>query len=141
VQSYKHEAPTRELLTIDGKKWNMESSIGKTTIIIFWARDCSYCLREIPNIKTFYEKYKNDKNLTIVSYPRESPLNINRLKEFIKDKNITYPTLIEPNLKKSEKSFFDEFKIFGVPSIWVVDKNGYIVAGNLRNIYVILAVY
>ncbi len=132
------EAPTRELETVSGKKWNLKDYRGKKVVIIFWAKSCHYCLEKIPFIQKFYDQYKNSENLEIVSYPRFLSKNIDELKEFMIEKNITYPVLVEPNFVDENQSYIDEFKVFGVPSIWVIDEDGNIIAANLRNIDEIL---
>jgi len=128
------KAPNREMKTLNGEKWSFKQHLGKKIVMIFWAKSCKYCIKEIPNINKFYNKHKDDNNLEIMSYSRDLSLDTTKLKEFIDEKSITYPILIEPNLLDKKKNFLKEFKVFGLPSIWVIDEEGNMIVANLRSI-------
>jgi thiol-disulfide isomerase/thioredoxin len=128
------KAPDANASTLEGQIWQMKEQKGKNIIVVFWASYCHPCLAEIPHIKELYQKYKDNDKLEIITYSFDLSQNIQALKEFIHDKNITYPVLIEKYPQNSEKNFAAKFEVIGVPSIWFIDKNGTVLASNRRSL-------
>ena len=125
---------SKELKTLDGKKWSIQKHRGKKIVIIFWAKNCRYCVEEIPNVKKFYSRHKTDSNLEIITYSRDMSMKTELLKEFVEKMNIDYPILIESNTTDDNRLFSKQFKIFGLPSIFIINKDGKLEALNLRRV-------
>jgi thiol-disulfide isomerase/thioredoxin len=51
------EAPDFELNDINGKPMKLSSLRGKYVILDFWGSWCSWCIKGIPDMKTYYQKY------------------------------------------------------------------------------------
>jgi thiol-disulfide isomerase/thioredoxin len=115
------------IVDTNGRKYNLKELKGKNIVLVFWASWCNYCVDEIPSIKKFYANKKDNTLLITASIDKNSKDALNAIKEH----NMSYPVVIK-NSNNSE--FFSYFKITQVPSIWVIDKNGVIVAQNLLHI-------
>lgn len=57
--------PPFELRSESGKKFHSDSLAGKYTVIDFWGSWCIWCIRGIPKMKKYYERYAGE--LQIVS--------------------------------------------------------------------------
>jgi thiol-disulfide isomerase/thioredoxin len=52
-------APTFSLPGLDGKMISLESFHGKYVVVDFWGSWCGWCIKGIPDMKKYYDKYKD----------------------------------------------------------------------------------
>ena len=113
-----------------GKKHNIEEYKGKVVVINFWATWCRYCVQEMPDFEKVYKEFgSNQKDVIILGVAgpksKENPNNIDvqkdEISQFLKKKNITYPTLMD----ESGKSF-EKYGIRAFPTTFVINKKGYL---------------
>ena len=101
-----------------GNKVNLKDYKGKLIIINFWATWCAPCKKEMPSLDNLYEK-NNFKNLEVFAVNMEQP-NIEKTKKFFSDLNIKKLQIyFDKNL-----NFVKEFKLRGVPTTILINKNG-----------------
>jgi len=100
---------------------------GKYVLIDFWASWCGPCRQENPHVVALYEKYK-DKDFEIVGISldrdRESWV------EAIEKDKITWPQMSDLKYWQSEGARL--YNISSIPSTILLDKEGIIIAKNLR---------
>ncbi len=136
IQYVNKPAPDVKGITANGEKWSLRSQKGKNVIIIFWASWCRDCIKEIPEIIKLNNKIKNDPSIVMVSANLDT--DTEKAISFIKEKKINYPVLIDKYSPGFENEFSKAFKIIGAPSIWVVNKEGVVIAQRIRHIKEIL---
>ena len=76
-----------------------ESLRGKVVLIDFWTYSCINCLRALPYVKAWAEKYK-DKGLVVIGVHAPEfafEKNIANVKRAVKDMSISYPVAIDNN--------------------------------------------
>lgn len=103
--------------------------VGKNKIILldFWASWCSPCRKEIPNLKDIYEKYKgNSFEIISVSVDEDS----DAWKQAVLEEGMTWPQLIDPQNNSESPSRL--YYINTIPSTFLIDNDGTILARNLR---------
>jgi peroxiredoxin len=100
---------------------------GKYVLVDFWASWCGPCRRENPNVVVLYNKYK-DKGFEIVG------VSLDRDKEAwikgIAEDKITWPQMSDLKFWESEGASL--YNIKAIPSTVLIDKEGIIIAKNLR---------
>jgi thiol-disulfide isomerase/thioredoxin len=58
-------APDFEFVSLNGEKIRSDSLKGKIIILDFWSSDCMPCVRSMPQMERFYQKYKNDTRVVL----------------------------------------------------------------------------
>lgn len=120
-------APEIELADPDGKPIKLSAFRGKVVLIDFWASWCGPCRKEMPNVVKAYAKYKS-KGFEIfgVSLDKEKANWV----EAIKADGITWPQVSD--LQQWSSSVVNLYAIQGIPYTVLLDKEGKIIAKNLR---------
>ncbi|MBQ3634895.1 MAG: AhpC/TSA family protein [Bacteroidales bacterium] len=99
----------------------------KLTLIDFWASWCGPCRAEMPTVKAAYEKYKS-KGLEIIGVS----LDNTRGSWLSAIEGIGMPWLHVSDLQGWRCSAATLYNVKSIPSCYLVDKNGRIVAKDLR---------
>lgn len=110
----------------DGKTVSLSSLKGKYVLVDFWASWCGPCRRENPNVVKIYNQYK-DKGFEIfgVSYDNKK----DKWEKAIKDDGLTWYHVSDLQGWKNATS--DVYGIKAIPSNFILDKDGKIIAKNL----------
>lgn len=118
--------PEFEAVTIDGTKTGLAALCKdkKYVILDFWASWCGPCRREIPNLKKIYADFA-DKGFDVisVSIDKEEKPWINA----VENEGLKWV-----NIRDTDHSIADKYKVSAVPTMYIVDSEGRLVAENLR---------
>lgn len=126
-------APDFSAPTPEGKMLGLKDVKGKITMIDFWAAWCGPCRRENPNIVKVYEKY-HEKGLEIIGISldgngRQQDPKADWIKA-IQDDNLTWHHI--SNLNYFNDPIAQKYNIQSIPSSFILDADGKILAKNLR---------
>ncbi len=120
-------APEFEAKQLDGSTFRLADYRGKKAVLIdFWATWCPPCVDEIPTIKKIAETYR-DQGLEVVgvSLDREEKA----LRDFVKQEKLSYVQVFE---KEKTRVISKSYGVWGMPSVFLIDKDGVINAIKLR---------
>ena len=120
-------APEFTFPDINGNDVSLSSLRGKYVLIDFWASWCGPCRKESPNVHKQYNLYK-DKGFEVVSVSIDN--KVEDWKRAVKEDNIA-GTILNADAKESKQLMID-YSFSGVPFILLLDKDGKIIAKNLR---------
>jgi thiol-disulfide isomerase/thioredoxin len=114
-------APSFALLDLDGKKVNISDLKGKVVVVDFWATWCGPCKASFPGMQKMVNKYKEDPDVKFVfvdTWERveDKPKNA---ADFIANNKYSFHVLLDNDSKVVE-----QFKVDGIPTKFVIDKNG-----------------
>jgi thiol-disulfide isomerase/thioredoxin len=106
---------------------SLKQSLGKITIIDFWASWCGPCRAENPNVLKLYNEF-HSKGLNIIGVSLDKEAT--KWKEAIaKDK---LPWIHVSNLKFWEDPIAQLYNIKSIPATYILDSKGKIIAKDLR---------
>lgn len=120
-------APEIALPNPDGQVVKLSSLRGKYVLIDFWAKWCGPCRGENPNVVRAYHKFKN-KGFEVYSVSLDK--NKADWLQAIKEDGLVWTHVSD--LKYFDCAAAKEYNVNAIPFSILLDKNGVIVAKNLR---------
>lgn len=110
-----------------GKTISLKESLGKVTIVDFWASWCGPCRRENPNVVAIYNEL-HSKGLNIIGVSLDDD-SVKWKEAIAKDKLIWTQV---SNLKGWEDPIAKQYKVESIPATFILDQSGNVVAKDLR---------
>lgn len=109
-----------------GKLIHLSDLRGKLLFIDIWGTWCVPCIEEIPLIAKLQAKYKNNKDVHIMSIACDKESARDKWKAFLKKHKemnwAQYQVTAE-----SDKVLDSVYHVFGIPRFMIIDKNGIII--------------
>ncbi len=121
------EAPDFVQNTPEGKQLNLHSLRGKVLLIDFWASWCGPCRRENPNVVKLYQQYK-DKGFDILGVSLDQ--NKQSWIDAIAKDGLPWNHISD--LAGWQNAAAQMYGVTSIPHTILLDKNGKILARNLR---------
>lgn len=110
------------LADLDRKQWALKDLHGKVVLVNFWATWCPPCRKEMPDLETLYQRFK-DQGLVVLAISDEAT---DKVKPFLAARKVSYPVLLDPGRKVNRL-----FHIEGIPKSFVYDRQGKLVAQSI----------
>jgi peroxiredoxin len=113
----------------EGKMVSLKESLGKVTIIDFWASWCGPCRKENPNVVALYNEL-HDKGLNIIGVSLDKEGDAQKWKDAITTDKLVWPQV--SNLKYWNEPIAKKYNVQSIPATFILDASGKIVAKDLR---------
>jgi cytochrome c biogenesis protein CcmG, thiol:disulfide interchange protein DsbE len=89
---------------------------GNVVFIHFWVSSCSYCVKEMCTLESFYRKHRAE---GVIAFSVNAGEDKGNAKRYIADLNISYPILLDPDLSVARS-----YGVSGVPTTYILDRQG-----------------
>ena len=120
-------APNFSGPTPEGKTISLKETLGKVTIIDFWASWCGPCRAENPSVVALYNEF-HPQGLNIIGVSLDK--DAKKWKEAIAKDGLVWPHV--SNLKFWEDPIAKQYNVQSIPATFILDEKGNIVAKDLR---------
>jgi thiol-disulfide isomerase/thioredoxin len=104
---------------LDGREVDVQKMKGKVVIIDFWSTTCGPCLAEMPMLKSIYDRF-HSQGLEIIGISLDDKET--KLRHYLEEKEISWPQFFDG--KGWGNKFAVRYGIFGIPTVWLLDRNG-----------------
>lgn len=113
------KAPDFSLKDMNEKTVSLSSYKGNVVIVTFWATWCPPCRSEMPLLNKLYRELRN-KGFMVVAVATDR--SVSAVKDFLSKSPVDFPVVMDTDSKVSR-----QFKVFSMPTTFLLDKNGKVV--------------
>ena len=119
-------APDFSAVTTSGKSITLSNLRGKIVLLDFWATWCPPCRVEVPFLLDVFKTFK-DRDFVMVSISLDRDLEAAR--RFVKEKGMDWVQVID---REAGDRLSSLYAVDYIPATFIIDRQGRIVAQNLR---------
>ena len=113
---------------LDGNPISLQDYRGKVVLLDFWGVWCGFCIDEMPNLKRVHATYK-DQGFDIIGVSLDDEESA--LRDYIKENDIQWRQIYSGERWENDP-LAQQFKITGVPSQWLIDRDGKLITHKAR---------
>ena len=118
-------------VALDDRVVDLQSLRGNVVLLEFWATWCPTCMRELPNLKAVHEKYR-DQGFEIVGIALDDERDKQKLLTVLRQANVTWPQYLAGDGHYSTSEISRQFGVIGIPTTFLLDRQGMIAEINVR---------
>lgn len=112
-------APDFNLPTPGGQRIALSALLEKGPVLIdFWATWCKPCVEAMPKLEKIHQKY-SARGLTVLGINEDGPRGQNRIRPFLKARNITFPIAID-----GDGSVMKRLQVTALPTTILIAPDG-----------------
>lgn len=107
------------LKDVKGGVFNLSSLRGRVVILNFWATWCPPCRAEMPSLNNLYREFRNI-GLEVVAVSTDR--SVSPVREYLSKNPLDIKVLIDSDNRVSR-----QYKVFSIPTSFIIDRNGIII--------------
>jgi len=110
--------PSFDLVRLSGGRMSSAELRGRIAIVTTWGVWCGPCVSESPDLERFYQKYKGDSTVVLVTVDAFDARDV--VERFIASRKLTFPVLLDDGWTKRARTG-------GFPTTLFIDPDGNVV--------------
>lgn len=110
-------APDFTLNDLNGQPLSLSSLRGKVVVLDFWGAWCYWCMKGIPDMKRYYDKYSDRMEILGVDCNDTEA----KWKQTVKDHNMNWKHVYNP---KGNKDVLEQYGVSGFPTKVIISADG-----------------
>ena len=115
----------QDVWTLQDKKLSDQNS--KYTLVIFWSKECSHCLAEVPQLDSVYNKVLKQRGVKIYAFSTEGELSdIQKKIKTLKLEDWTH--VVDAH---NTTNYREKYDVYSTPKIYLLDENKKIIGKGL----------
>ena len=118
-------APDFSLIDINGNPISIKEYRGKVVLLDFWATWCGPCIAEMPNVKKIYDTHK-DMGFVVIGINLYN--DASEVHDFLIECELPWRQVCD----QQESPLKKLFQIRGIPSLWLIDRDGKVISYKAR---------
>lgn len=119
---YADKAPRFNLKNLEGKFVSLGSLLQIGPVVVdFWATWCKYCDDELDLLNELYREI-GDTLFTVAAISIDNPKALSKIRSIVKARKWRFPVLLD-----SDKKVKKRYKVIGLPTLFVINREGEIV--------------
>ncbi len=123
------KAPEMIMVDTSNQLVSMHNTRANLLILLFWDPDCGHCEHEIPAIRDFYQRYKEDYGLEVMAICSDTSLV--KWKKSIRKNNMNWINVDGP--RSLSGNYHEQYDITTTPEIYILNEQKEIIAKHLRH--------
>ena len=112
-----------QFTAVDGSSVDLSAMRGQVVLIDFWASWCPDCIRETPEVRAVYQRYK-DKGFNVIGISLDK--DEQAMSNYIAKKLIPWPQYFDG--KGWANDFATRFGVRAIPELWLINQRGEVVS-------------
>lgn len=117
------DAPEFALPSLDGTPLSISSLKGKVTVIDFWGKWCYWCMKGMPDMKKYYEKYAGKLEILGVNYGDTEEV----WKKTVEENELTWKHVRMDRTNKEQTAILQQYGVSGFPTKVILSAEGKII--------------
>jgi thiol-disulfide isomerase/thioredoxin len=118
VRAADADKPVLSVVTLAGEEMDLGRLRGQVVVLYFWATWCGPCLAEMPELETFYSRYRK-RGVEVIALSQDRARDMNEVHDMMQRLRMTYPVAMVHNA--SHNSLGEQP---AVPVTYVIDAYG-----------------
>src|ERR1700688_1327620 len=83
-------APALSVKTLAGDEFDLSAQRGHVVVVHFWATWCPPCIKEMPELETFYEQYQA-RGVQVIALSQDRARDLDEVHHMVHHMNMKYP--------------------------------------------------
>ena len=125
LEMIRKPAPDFSATDINGNPISLKDYRRKVVLLDFWATWCGPCIAEMPNVKKIYDTHK-DMGFVVIGISLDN--DASEVRDFLKECELPWRQVCDGQDGPLKKLF----QIRGIPSLWLIDREGEVISYNVR---------
>ncbi len=117
------DAPAFTLPAIDGTELSTADLKGKVTVVDFWGKWCYWCMKGMPDMKKYYEKYAGKLEILGVNYGDTEEV----WKKTVEENELTWKHVRMDRTNKEQTAILQQYGVSGFPTKVILSAEGKII--------------